>query len=397
MATDPAFDPTAPLAGPPDPWASAPMPSRRDGPPYHMTDMIAAEPALARRILTRLAGDPAVKALADSILATVSRGDPVTVTGCGTSEHAAMATAEILREAVRSDGRTGANIQSEQAFELSLDPPGSGLVIGVSHDGGTPATNAALSAARGVGCLTAAITVSRRSPIGAATDVVVETAELDHGWCHTVGYLSPILAATAVGAAMTGRSIDAGIAARVLADGARDEAAAEAIATELAGADHLLVIASGADRPTGRELVLKVEEAAWLPSAYRDLETFLHGHLPATGPTTGLVLILTDRDRRDERVARARQALEAARIIGLRAAAILIPDADAGLDRTLTPAGRLIVGDGAALPAAVAALVGGVTPLQLLTERLARAIGTNPDLIRRDDPAYLEAAVAAEE
>jgi glutamine---fructose-6-phosphate transaminase (isomerizing) len=397
MANEPAFDPSTPLAGPPDPWASAPMPSRRDGPPYHMTDMIAAEPALARRMLTHLAGDPAVKALAESILATASRGDPVTVTGCGTSEHAAMATAEILREAVRHDGQAGAIIRSEQAFELSLDPPGSGLVIGISHDGGTPATNAALTAARAAGCRTAAITVSRRSPIGAAADVVVETAELDHGWCHTVGYLSPILAAAAVGTAMTGHSIDAGVAGRILADGARDEAAAEAIATELAGADRLLVIASGADRPTGRELVLKVEEAAWLPSAYRDLETFLHGHLPATGPTTGLVLILTDRDRRDERVARARQALEAARVIDLRAAAILTSDVDAELDRSLTPAGRLLVGDGSGLPAAVAALVGGVTPLQLLTERLARASGTNPDLIRRDDPVYLAAAAAAEE
>ena len=39
----------------------------------------------------------------------------------------------------------------------------------------------------------------------------------------------------------------------------------------------------------------------------------------------------------------------------------------------------------------MAALVGTATPLQLLTERLARARGTNPDLIRRDDPVYLAA------
>ena len=55
MTTDPPFDPTAPLAGAPEPWESAPTPSRRSGPPYHMTDMIAAEPALAGRILDRLA------------------------------------------------------------------------------------------------------------------------------------------------------------------------------------------------------------------------------------------------------------------------------------------------------------------------------------------------------
>ena len=48
-ATD--FDPTAPLPGPPDPWAGTDTPSRRDGPPFHMTDMIAAEPAVAERIV----------------------------------------------------------------------------------------------------------------------------------------------------------------------------------------------------------------------------------------------------------------------------------------------------------------------------------------------------------
>ena len=159
---------------------------------------------------------------------------------------------------------------------------------------------------------------------------------------------------------------------------------------------HLLVTASGSDRPAGRELVLKVEEASWLPSAYRDLETFLHGHLPATGSSTGLVLILTDRDGRAARVKRARQALAAVHVVGLRAAAIVTEEVAAELDPALTPAGRLIVPEAPALPAPVAALLGSLTPLQLLTERLARARGTNPDLIRRDDPTYLAAADAAD-
>jgi hypothetical protein len=45
MTTDAGFDPNAPLPGPPDPWASTDTPVRRSGPPYHMTDMIAAEPS----------------------------------------------------------------------------------------------------------------------------------------------------------------------------------------------------------------------------------------------------------------------------------------------------------------------------------------------------------------
>lgn len=397
MTAESAFDPTAPLAGPPDPWDYAPTPSARTGPPYHMTEMIAAEPALARRILERLSGEGGGAAnLAAAIRSTLAGGDPVIVTGCGTSEHGALAVAEILREAATAAGLGGAIVASEQAFELSLAPPARGLVIGVSHEGASPATNAALRAARTAGRRTATVTVSGRSPAGTLADVVIETGELDQGWCHTVGYLSPIVAAAAVGAALSGRPLDGARVASLLAAGATDEAGAERIAAALADAAHLIVIASGTDRAAGRELVLKVEEASWLPSAYRDLETFLHGHLPATGPATGLILVLTDRDRRPERVVRARQALAAAHIIGLRVAAIVSADVDVALDPGLTPAGRLIVPEDSALPSPVATLIGTVTPLQLLTERLARARGTNPDPIRRDDPLYLAAAEAAE-
>ena len=48
-------DPTAPPARP-SPWASTDTPSRRDGPPFHMTDMIAAEPAIVERIVAARRG-----------------------------------------------------------------------------------------------------------------------------------------------------------------------------------------------------------------------------------------------------------------------------------------------------------------------------------------------------
>ena len=322
-------------------------------------------------------------------------GEPIIVTGCGTSEHASLGAADILREAAFAAGLPGVGAISVQAFELSLDPPTSGLVIGVSHEGGTAATNAALAAARAAGAGTALLTVTRRSPGAAFADLVVETGELDQGWCHTVGYVSPMLAAAAVGAHLSGRPVDAATVSRLLADGTRDETGAERIAGRLADAAHLLVVASGSDRAAGRELVLKVEEASWLPSAFRDLETFLHGHLPATGPDTGLILILADRSARDARLARALGALRAARALGIRTGAIIAADLDVEVEPSLTPAGRLLVSEAPDLPAPVAALFGTATPLQLLTERLARARGTDPDPIRRDDPRYVAAADAA--
>ena len=395
MSTEHRFDPSAALAGPPDPWAYTSQPSLRPGPPYHMTEMIEAEPALAGRLLRHVLASTGAASLATAIRDVAGAGEPVVVTGCGTSEHAAQGVAEILRDALRTAGVVHAVVEAEQALEVSLDPPSHGLVIGISHEGGTGATNAALAASRAAGARTAIVTASGRSPGGTVAEIVVETGELDQSWCHTIGYLSPLLASAQVGALLSGRAIDVDAVTRLLAAGTRDVSAADRIAAELAGAEHLLVIASGADRPAGRELVLKVEEASWLPSAYRDLETFLHGHLPATGPETALVLILADRAHRAERVARARQALAAAREIGLRTAAILAADLDSAVEPSLTIAGRLLVPESPDLPAPVAALIGTTTPLQLLTERLARARGTNPDPIRRDDPVYLRASEAA--
>jgi fructoselysine-6-P-deglycase FrlB-like protein len=306
--------------------------------------------------------------------------------------------ADILREALRAGGvavEPNAVI-SAQALEAALDPQRSGLLIGVSHEGGSAATNAAMQAARSAGARVALITAGPASPGAALAGIVLTTDEMDQSWCHTIGYVAPLLAAAATGSIISGRRLEPGTISQLMAMGSRDEAAAEASAAILAGASHLIVIASGADRPAARELTLKIEEASWIPSAMRDLETFLHGHLPATGESTGLVLILADRDHRPERLARARQALAAARVVGIKVAAILATDAAAALDPGLTPAGRLIVPETPSLPAPVAALLGTATPLQLLTERIARAAGTNPDAIRRDDPRYLEAAAASE-
>jgi hypothetical protein len=82
--------------------------------------------------------------------------------------------------------------------------------------------------------------------------------------------------------------------------------------------------------------------------------------------------------------------------VGARAGAILAVEVAAELDLALTPLGRLVLDDALSLPGAVAALTGTATPLQLLTERLARARGTNPDPIRRDDPVYRAASDVAE-
>jgi fructoselysine-6-P-deglycase FrlB-like protein len=381
------FDPVAPLPGPPDPWASTDMPSHRDGRPFHMTEMIAAEPAIVARILSAgAAGDSAAARLASAVSETIRAGSLVVVTGCGTSEHGALGVVEILREATGSQ-----LITSAQAFELSLEPPTAGLVVGISHEGATGATNAALTAARAAGCRTALITVSGRSPGAALVDLAVETHELDQSWCHTVGYISPIAVGAAVAGHLTGRTVTANVPPQQASD------AAERIAEAIKDVDRVLVLGSGADRVAGRELVLKIEEGAWLAAAYRDLETFLHGHLASTDERTAVIVIATDGRARDARMARVRGALAAARVIGMPTAAIVTSEASRLLPADLTPAGRIVV-DGAPddVPAAIASLLGGAMALQTLTEQLAVARGINPDPIHRDVERYRAAADAAD-
>jgi fructoselysine-6-P-deglycase FrlB-like protein len=367
-----------------------------------MTDMIAAEPWLARRLLTRLADpDGPAARLAAAVRDAAGVGSPVIATGCGTSEHGALGTADILRDALRRAElpASPALPSAVQAFELALDPPGSGLVIGISHEGATGATLRALTTSRAAGARVGLVTVTGRSPGAVLADpgLVVETLELDQSWCHTVGYVSPLLAAMAVGDHLAGPTPGIGdSAAELLTAGMADVAAIEGLAARLATCDRILVIASGTDRTAGRELVLKLEEGTWIPAAYRDLETILHGHWPGTDATTGLVLVMADREARDERLARAAQALTAAGAIGLRTGAILAAGAARGIPESLTPAGRVVVPDAPALPAPAAALLGTATALQLLTERLARAVGRDPDPIRRDDPAYAAAGAAAD-
>lgn len=394
-----------PLPGFPEPWMGSDMPSPRSGPPYHMTEMIQAEPALAGRVLERLSapGGPAAR-LAAAVRATSAAGRPVLVVGCGTSEHGALAVAEILREANRAAGLpsmlgTGGAPVAVQAFEGSLEPalggPGA-LVIGISHEGGTWATIRALTAARDVGATVALITAAAGSPAASIADIVVSTEEMDQGWCHTVGYLSPILAGAAVGAHVSASVLDARAATALLEAGLSEPASAaiEEIARALMRVRHLLVVGSGSDRIAARELTLKVEEGAHLPAAMRDLETMLHGHLAGTDDETGLVLVLADPAARGARTARALGVLRACRELGIQAGAIVSTVVTGEIDPSLTPAGRVLVPEAATLPVSVAALLGTAIPLQRLTEMLAIIRGVNPDPIRRDDPRYLAAADA---
>ena len=353
-------------------YDAAVYPELRDAPPWVMDEMIAAQPATVEEIVASDA----------SALTLAARGSgPYSVVGCGTSHHAAMGVAEMLREA-------GVDALARQAFEAALEPQRGGWVLGVSHEGGTPATGDALRAARAAGSATGLVTARPEGEVATHADAVLATPLVDRSWCHTVGYTSPL----AAGLAIAGGGATAAAAGAVMRAGAETRPAVAAIAAELAGCDRLLAVGGGADRVTARELTLKIEEACHLPTAMRDIETLLHGHLPAADERTGLVLILADRRAAAARRARAEKMLGACARIGIRCAVL----ATAPVDPALAPAGVAEVPEAPDLPAAAAALLGAAVPLQLLALELAIARDRNPDLIRREQAAYREAAAIAE-
>jgi glucosamine 6-phosphate synthetase-like amidotransferase/phosphosugar isomerase protein len=362
-------------------WHTEDFPEFRPSPPWVMEEMIAAGRGLATPIL----GDPSAARVAASVAEAAERGAPLATVGCGTSEHGAMAVAEQLTAAL--GGR--AVVHPRQAFEAMLDP-WSGVCIAISHDGGTAATIAAMESARRAGAAVGLVTAVPGAAAAAAADRTIVTPVRDRSWCHTIGYLSPVLAGAAVAGGL-GMVSDPAAAERTLSDAIDTRPAIRTVAGGLHGVEQYLTVGSGADRIAARELALKIEEGVRVPATARDLETILHGHWVAVDERTAVILLLTDARGGGARGARATQMLLAARALGARTAAIVTPAAAEGLPLDAISCGSVDVPAATDLPAPTASLLTSAPALQLV-----HLAGVNPDLIRREEAPYREAAQIAE-
>jgi fructoselysine-6-P-deglycase FrlB-like protein len=319
-------------------------PELRSGPPWAMEEMIRAQADLPALI--------AESADAQRLADRVAGAETVLFTGCGTSEHAARAAHAIVRESLPD-----ALLEVRDAFEARLDPPGRGLVVAYSHEAGTRSTLAAAQ-----GAAEAFLVTAHPERVPAGVDAVA-TPLHDRSWCHTVAYVSPLL----VHALFAGLSAER---ARILIERALDAGSPDA--ARLAGCRRLLVVGSGVDEITASELALKLEEATFVPTTPLGAEKVLHGHLPAADEHTGLVLLRFDPTHAEARDARSENVAAAAKVLGMPTV-VLTADVTTRTE----------------------ALLAGALGLQLLTLELCMALGTNPDLIRRDEPLYREAAEAA--
>jgi fructoselysine-6-P-deglycase FrlB-like protein len=305
--------------------------------------------------------------LAD-LAAVIRGGEPVTVVGCGTSEHGALAIAALLDEAL--GGGWPPRVVARQSLDAAERPQSGGVCIGISHDGGTRATALALEAAAAGGAITALVT---NRPGGSASEPaqrVIVTPTHDDSWCHTVAYTSSILVGALLARELGGEGIDADRAASILEVAVQRPPAAAAIT----GAERIVCAGFGLDFITARELALKLAEGARVPSSALQLESLLHGHLAGEDARTAVVLIESDPavDRIERRAAIAASAVGA---IGIPVLSLIPPEG---------------------IPGSAARLLAGAAEVHRLTLALAAHRGVNPDLIRREEEPYRNAGSIGE-
>ena len=358
-----------------------------------MQEMIAAEPALVQALLS----DPpaGTSAAAAAIAEALEHDRPVIVCGCGTSEHAAHGIAALLvgRRRPPSFGpRAGATRAERRAG------PAPGVCLASRTTARRAPAILALVAARTAGARTIAITHQPDASVARAAERVLLTPRHDDSWCHTVAYTS----ALATGAALAGRlgpfPAEPGRGGR--APRARLELHEPRADRRPPGRPPRRALRrAGADLTTARELALKIAEGARLPTLALELETVLHGQLAGHEPADALMLVaITDEPDRERIARRAADVARAAAAIGLPVAGLLSDAYDLALPAELTPAGRLVTDlpTPTCVDRRLAGLLAGAGALQTLTLELAHARRTNPDLIRREQAPYRNAAHEAE-
>lgn len=348
-------------------WHTDEFPELRSGPPWVTEEMVDAQPGLARQVLS--SPPDGLVDLAAAIREAVGAGEPVSVVGCGTSEHGALAIAALADEALGGEGWPAA-VDARQSLDAAERPQRGGVCIGISHDGGTRATTLALEAAAAAGAATALVTNRPGGSASGPAQRVIVTPVHDDSWCHTVAYTSSILVGALLARELGGEGIESDRAQSILETALERPPAAAAIT----GAERVLCVGAGLDLITARELALKLAEGARVPSAALQLESLLHGHLAGEDSRAAVVLIESDPavDRIERRAALAASAVGA---IGMPVLTLLPPEG---------------------VPGSAARLLAGAAELHRLTLALAAHRGVNPDLIRREEEPYRRAGQIGE-
>jgi glucosamine--fructose-6-phosphate aminotransferase (isomerizing) len=298
-------------------------------------------------------------------------GRRVWLLGLGTSHHAALVGEGLFLSA-------GSEARSARSIDFALYPPPLGpkdAVIAISHGGGTRYTREAVALAREAGCFTVGVT-AEGGDIGA--EARITTLEPERTRVHTVSFLAALIElgrlALAVAERAGGRrpawERDWSATPERLRAILDREPELEEPAKLAAAAPAVRVIGAGPNAATAAETALKLNEMAHLGVQALELETSLHGPLCAV-------------DRGAFAAVFAAAGPSLARVGALRGALEPIGARSWIVGRPVQPGGFAVDEADESWSPAPLAYAG-----QLFALRVAAARGTNPDVMRRDDPVY---------
>lgn len=357
-----------------------PAEETRSGHPYFMHEMILEQPnALYATLEMCKRQSPDITPYWQGI-------DKLITTGCGTSFHAALATADILYSLFE---RT--NVEAVQSFELKhyynlLNSKT--LLLGYSHTGATKTTNDAIARAGAAGTRSIGLT-------GVGTSAITKTASrhlvvgngLEKSRAHTKSYTASILAGIFMGAHFLRTEVSDSSAESMLEQlnevpeyihstiNLNEKKIAE-LATSLGTkAKKTLIVGAGPNVATALEASLKLKETSYSAAEGMETEQFLHGPWVSLNKDS-LVILLAPQGPSRERSMDLLKALnnlevktiaitDDKRIVEAASDSIFIPD----VKEELTPLVYIV-------------------PLQLYAYYIAVDMGKNPDYIHYDDPKY---------
>ena len=342
----------------------------------HLARTIARQPDDLRKLLGSEGWEQAVAA-ADM----VGIADRIFLVGTGTSLHAAMAGAWMLRAA-------GKDARAVNAFDFATYPGNLPLshddtVIVLAHTGST--TYSARAIERAVYEEARVLSIGSNAAVHTGSQLVLRTVEPEQSATYTSSHLCAMTAlaqiATEVGerrgAAETAEFREALADLPDLVEGAvARQPEVEQAAREARGrACH--AIAGGPNEATALEVEIKAREAARARFDGMAVEQFLHGPLLLVEPDDFVVAVNVP-GAASERVGQVARllAVVGARLWVVGEAVEELPEATTFALPTL--------------PEMLSPLI-TVVPMQMLALELAVLNGTDPDAFRHDDPRYAAA------
>jgi glucosamine--fructose-6-phosphate aminotransferase (isomerizing) len=310
----------------------------------------------------------------------LSQARRVFTVGIGTSYHAALVGAWLLR-AAGSDARAISSFDFALYAESADLAPDDAVVV-LAHSGVKQFSTHALARAEAVGATR--ISIGSLTAEHAGSQQVLRTVERERSAAFTASHLTAMLVLAQIATRLgDSRGLQTTAALRGALERLPDQVAevlgrhAEVLPIAHAAAGRrVYAVGAGPNDATAREAVIKVREAAqgWIDGL--PIEQFLHGPLVATNPDD-IAVIVNVPGVAAERVAQIARVLHA---IGTRVWLIGAP-VD-GLDATCFALPEL--------PEVLSPLL-TVVPVQMLAYEMAVVRGINPDVFRRDDPRYASA------